>query len=190
MAQVRGPRQGLVTGPPLEGPGQPAVIKHPSPLAQEGIALEAWEVQTSGRGAAAHRDGLAAMPLAEPQAATQRGRGSPPWAARWETPWGESASHTRSMTRPLDSPGEPTLSVMFSGPARRWVSALRVRRGRAGPAPPPGARGWVVRAGSGGEDHRRCLEQAGRGAHEGREARRAESRNASAPRWVGLPGAA
>ena len=96
-----------MTGPAPEGLGQPAVIKHPSPPTQEGIALEAWKVQTSGRQVAAHGDRLAATPLAELQAATQKGRALPPWAARWETPWGESVSHTRSLTRPPDSPGEP-----------------------------------------------------------------------------------
>lgn len=142
LSQVRGPRQGLVTWPAPEGPGQLAVVKHPSPPAQEGIALEAWKVQTSGRRVAAHGDGLAATPLAEPLAATQRGRALPPWAARWETPWGESMSRTRSLTRPPDSPGEP---ISLVSDVLGACSALGVctegAQGQGRPGPAPGG-GW------------------------------------------------
>ena len=83
-------------------------------------------------------------PRAEPQAATQRGRGSPPWAAKWETPWGESVPAPAARSPPQTHQESPFLSSMtVLGSCSDWASALRMRRGRAGPAPPPGSRdGW------------------------------------------------
>lgn len=77
---------------------------------------------------------------------------------------------------------------MFSGPARRWASALRVRRGRAGPAPPLGAggEGWIWPGGP------QEVPGAGRSrsTRGPRSPRRAGSRDAPAPRRVGVPGRA
>ena len=57
---------------------------------------------------------------------------------------GRVSAHTRSPPPTQTHQESPSLSsVTVLGSCSDWASALRMRRGRAGPAPPPGARdGW------------------------------------------------